>query len=406
MHRLLQGEVGSGKTVVAMAALLTGVQGGHQGAVMAPTEVLAEQHYLGLEPLASRVGVRMGLLTSASAGRSPVREAAAAGTVDIVVGTHALIQEGVHFRDLGVAVVDEQHRFGVHQRVQLREKAGGPQPDLLIMTATPIPRTLSMTLYGDLDVSILDEMPEGRLEVATRLVGKDPAAVEEVYDLVRAEVAAGRQAFVVCPLVEESAKLEAASATETFERLGRMLPDLRLGLLHGQMRSADKEEVMGRLRAGDIDVLVATTVIEVGIDIPNATVMVIEDADRFGLSQLHQLRGRVGRGPDAATCVLIADPSTREAEERLAAMVATTDGFRLAEEDLRIRGQGTIFGARQAGMADLKLADILRDAPVLVTARREAFALVAADPMLAGHPGIAEEIRALLGEEVEWLFIS
>ncbi len=406
MHRLLQGEVGSGKTVVAMAALLSGVQGGYQGAVMAPTEVLAEQHFLGLEPMAAAVGVRMGLLTASAADRTEVIEAAAAGTVDIVVGTHALIQEGVGFQRLGIAVVDEQHRFGVHQRVQLRDKAEGPQPDLLIMTATPIPRTLSMTLYGDLDVSILDEMPTGRLPVTTQVVGKDPAALDGVYELVRREVAAGHQAFVVCPLVEESIKLQAASATAEFERLQGVFPELRLGLLHGQMRSADKEAVMTRMRAGEIDVLVATTVIEVGIDIANATVMVIEDADRFGLSQLHQLRGRVGRGPAAATCVLISEPGTAEAEARLAAMAATTDGFRLAEEDLRIRGQGTVFGARQAGIADMKLADILRDAATLISARREAFALVASDPQLAEHPELAAEIRALLGEEVEWLFIS
>jgi ATP-dependent DNA helicase RecG len=406
MHRLLQGEVGSGKTVVAMAALLTGVQGGHQGAVMAPTEVLAEQHYLGLAPMAARIGVRMGLLTAGAADREAVLAGAAAGTMDVVVGTHALIQEGVHFAGLGVVVVDEQHRFGVHQRVRLREKAAGPQPDLLIMTATPIPRTLSMTLYGDLDVSMLDEMPQGRQEVETIVVGKTPAELDGVYRLVEDEVAAGRQAFVVCPLVEESDKLEAASATAEYERLSGVFAGLRLGLLHGQMRSADKEAVMSRLRSGEIDVLVATTVIEVGIDIPNATVMVVEDADRFGLSQLHQLRGRVGRGGHRATCVLVAEPSTDEGKQRLTAMASTTDGFVLAEEDLRIRGQGTVFGSRQAGMADLRMADVLRDADTLAVARREAFALVGDDPDLDGHPEVAAEIKALLGEDVQWLFVS
>jgi ATP-dependent DNA helicase RecG len=445
MHRLLQGEVGSGKTVVAVATLLTGVQGGFQGAVMAPTEVLAEQHYLGMRELLDEAGigpdvedaaappgvdnlftdagairnrpmVKMALLTSNNAevnfrppgttGRADVVAWIGDGTVDLVVGTHALIQEGLHFDRLGVAVVDEQHRFGVYQRVQLREKAEDYDPDLLIMTATPIPRTLSMTLYGDLDVSVLDEMPPGRIPVETRHVTKSPGDLERVWDLVRREVADGRQAFVVCPLVEESDKIEVASAAAEYERLQRMLPDLRLGLLHGQLRPAEKDGVMHRFRVRELDVLVATTVIEVGIDVPNATLMVIEDADRFGLSQLHQLRGRVGRGEHASECILIAEPTTPEGEERLAAMVATNDGFRLAEEDLRIRGQGTVFGTRQAGVKDLKLADILRDADALFNARREAFALVDDDPELAAHPDLEEEIRAFLGDDVEWLFMS
>jgi ATP-dependent DNA helicase RecG len=312
----------------------------------------------------------------------------------------------VEFRRLGIAVVDEQHRFGVYQRVQLREKAEDYDPDLLIMTATPIPRTLAMTLYGDLDVSLLDEMPPGRKPVRTIHKTKDPTDLDVVYELVRSETGAGHQAFVVCPLVEDSDKLEAASATAEFERLQGVFPHLRLGLIHGQLRPADKDDVMHRFRAKEIDVLVATTVIEVGIDIPNATVMVIEDADRFGLSQLHQLRGRVGRGEDAATCVMVAEPTTPEAEGRIAAMVATTDGFRLAEEDLRIRGQGTVFGTRQAGAKDLKLADILRDVELLIEARGEAFALVAADPNLDEHPLVKDEILALLGDDVDWLFRS
>ncbi len=434
MHRLLQGEVGSGKTVVALATLLVAVQGGYQGAIMAPTEVLAEQHYLstvdaleaaGLAPdggpgasgtgnLFARDGhpdVRVALLTAnraitnfgGGADRGAVIEWISDGVADIVIGTHALIQEGVHFARLGIAVVDEQHRFGVHQRVMLRDKAADHDPDLLIMTATPIPRTLSMTLYGDLDVSILDEMPPGRLPVETRHIRKDDASLQTVQGLVRSETSAGRQVFVVCPLVEDSSKLEAKSAAAEYERLQSVYPDLRLGLLHGQMKPADKDDVMHRFRAGELDVLVATTVIEVGIDVPNATVMVIEDADRFGLSQLHQLRGRVGRGPQAAICLLVADPKTSDGEERIAAMVSTTDGFVLAEEDMRIRGQGTVFGARQSGMTDLQLADLLRDVEVLVEARREAFALVQQDPELAEHPGLGEEIQAMLGDDAEWL---
>jgi ATP-dependent DNA helicase RecG len=446
MHRLLQGEVGSGKTVVAVVALLAAVQSGYQGAVMAPTEVLAEQHYMGIRELLraaglappaldaaapegmdslfasahesdeSRPQIRLGLLTSASAevnylapgeaSRDAVVAAIADGGLDMVVGTHSLIQESLVFDRLGLAVVDEQHRFGVYQRVKLRDKTSGYDPDLLIMTATPIPRTLAMTLYGDLDVSILDEMPPGRLPVTTRHRTRGEAELAEVYAVIRSEVAAGRQAFVVCPLVDESDKLQVASATAEYERLQGVFPELRLGLLHGQLRAKDKDDVMTRFRTHELDVLVATTVIEVGIDIPNATVMVIEDADRFGLSQLHQLRGRVGRGSDPAVCFLIAEPTTPEGEQRIAAMMASTDGFRLAEEDLRIRGQGTVFGTRQAGVKDLKLADILRDTEELLAARREAFGLVAEDPQLEKWPDLAEEIRAFLGEDVEWLFRS
>jgi ATP-dependent DNA helicase RecG len=315
-----------------------------------------------------------------------------------------LIQEGVHFHRLGVAVVDEQHRFGVAQRVLLKEKADVVDPDLLIMTATPIPRTLSMTLYGDLDVSIIDEMPPGRTPVETRLLSR----LEEnlAWEKVSVEVSEGRQAFVVCPLVEDSPKVEAASATAEYERLTALMPELRVGLIHGQLRSADKEAVMSAFRQGELDMLVSTTVIEVGIDVPNATVMVIEDADRFGLSQLHQLRGRVGRGRHPGTCLMLADPTTTEGEERLTAMASTTDGFRLAEEDLRIRGQGTVFGTRQSGIKDLRLADILEDFDLLVAARRDAFALVGSDPMLGDHSALASEVRAMLGDDVEWLFVS
>ena len=436
MHRLLQGEVGSGKTVVAVATLLRAVEGGRQGAIMAPTEVLAEQHFLGVrsvlgqarlspDPVGSGAdlgmdslfasdgpAVHLALLTGSAATsnyrpditRDQLLDDIASGQVDVLVGTHALIQEGVHFARLGVAVVDEQHRFGVAQRVELKEKAGTVEPDLLIMTATPIPRTLSMTLYGDLDVSVIDEMPPGRTPVVTKRLSKIEEAT--AWKLIEKEVAKGRQVFVVCPLVEDSDKIEAASATAEYERLSAILPDLRVGLIHGQLRSADKESVMAAFRAGEIEVLVSTTVIEVGIDIPNATVMVIEDADRFGLSQLHQLRGRVGRGAHPGRCLLIADPTTDEGEDRLAAMTSTTDGFRLAEEDLRIRGQGTVFGTRQSGAKDLRIADILEDFDLLVAARKDAFGLVDSDPELRDHIDLAFEVRALLGDEVEWLFVS
>ncbi|MGH8914621.1 MAG: ATP-dependent DNA helicase RecG [Acidimicrobiia bacterium] len=436
MHRLLHGEVGSGKTVVAVLTLLHGVEGGWQGAIMAPTEVLAEQHYLGVTGLLHQAGlspepfaaaselgmeslfgtdqpaVRIGILTGSTAAanyrpeitRQALLDDVASGQVDVLVGTHALIQEGVHFSKLGVAVVDEQHRFGVAQRVLLKEKAESADPDLLIMTATPIPRTLSMTLYGDLDLSGIDEMPPGRIPVETKVMSR--ARESLAWNKIGEEVAQGRQAFVVCPLVEDSPKVEAASASAEHGRLSALMPDLRVGLIHGQLRPAEKEGVMSAFRAGEIDVLVSTTVIEVGIDVPNATVMVIEDADHFGLSQLHQLRGRVGRGRHPGTCILIADPATQEAEERLAAMEATTDGYVLAHEDLRIRGQGTVFGERQSGMADLRIADIFRDFELLSAARRDAFAIVDHDPGLKDHPELAEEVLAILGDSVEWLFKS
>jgi ATP-dependent DNA helicase RecG len=436
MHRLLQGEVGSGKTVVAVATLLQGVEGGWQGAIMAPTEVLAGQHYQSVTALLAQAGlspdplgpvsdlgmaslfatdgpaVHMALLTGSTAranyrddiSRDRLLADVASGQVDILVGTHALIQEGVHFARLGIAVVDEQHRFGVAQRVLLKEKADAVDPDLLIMTATPIPRTLSMTIYGDLDMSIISEMPPGRIPVKTSVIS--PQEETDAWQTIRTAVTEGGQAFLVCPLVEDSPKVEAASAVAEFQRLSALLPDLRVGLIHGQLRSVEKDHVMAEFRAGEIDVLVATTVIEVGIDVPNATVMVIEDADRFGLSQLHQLRGRVGRGLDPGVCILIAEPTTEEGERRLAAMAATTDGFILAEEDLRIRGQGTVFGARQSGMADLRLADVLRDFDLLVEARHDAFELVDRDPELAEHPELAQEVRAMLGDAVEWLFHS
>ncbi|MBI4276938.1 MAG: ATP-dependent DNA helicase RecG [Armatimonadetes bacterium] len=371
MNRLLQGDVGSGKTAVAAAALVTCVQGGYQGAVMAPTEILADQHYLTFRRMLDPLGVRVVLLTGGMdvAGRDAGRAAAQRGDADVVVGTHALIQEAVAFARLGLVVIDEQHKFGVAQRALLRRKGAGP--DVLVMTATPIPRTLALTLYGDLDVSVLDEMPAGRGRVSTHW--RRPADRAKVYEFVRQEVAAGRQIFVVCPLVEESEKVDARAATELHESLARgELTGVSLGLLHGRMRVEDKEQVMARFRAGEIAVLVATPVIEVGVDVPNATVMVIEDAGRFGLAQLHQLRGRIGRGAARSYCILIDDPATEEAERRIRTMTATTDGFAIAQEDLALRGPGELLGVRQHGLPDFRVADPIKDLPLLEEARRAA----------------------------------
>ena len=427
MHRLLQGDVGSGKTVVAVTALLAAVQGGHQGALMAPTEVLAEQHAAGVRRLLEGVTVPDGgslfgdrpldvrLLTNRVTGaeRRAVLDGLREGTVDLVIGTHALIQEHVAFRSLGVVVVDEQHRFGVEQRAALRtkgEEGAGYVPDVLVMTATPIPRTAAMTVYGDLDVSVLDELPPGRTPIVTRWA-EGPLAEAEVWAQVRSEVAGGRQAYVVAPLVEESEKLEVASATEAHEALSAgELAGLRLGLLHGRMASADKEAVMDAFRRHDLDVLVATTVIEVGVDVPNATVMVVLDADRFGIAQLHQLRGRVGRGAHASTCWLVTTPDPEHPgapSPRVEALVATTDGFELAEVDLDLRGEGTLMNAAQSGRSDLKLASLRRDRELVARAREAAFAIVDADPFLDRHPLLRAELGLFLTPDDEaFLFKS
>jgi len=419
MHRLLQGDVGSGKTVVALSALLVAVQGGYQGAFMAPTEVLAEQHYLTsrrlLEDLsvptqATLVGerpVRVELVTNrtGAADRRRIADGLHAGEVDIVVGTHALIYGEVEFTRLGVAVIDEQHRFGVEQRALLRGM--GEDPDVLVMTATPIPRTAAMLVYGDLDKSELREMPPGRTPVTTHVIGPSPLDRTTAYERLRTEVEAGRQAYVVCPLVEGSARTEAKAATEELERLREEeLAGLRLALLHGQLPAREKEGVMDAFRAGDVDVLVATTVVEVGVDVPNATVMIVEDADRFGLSQLHQLRGRIGRGGGESWCFLFADPSTPEADARMEAVAGSTDGFLLAERDLEIRGAGEVFGERQAGFSDLKLGRIPRDEPIVLEARAVAEQILDVDPTLSDHAQLREEVEDMLGEAVEFLFKS
>jgi len=428
MHRLLQGDVGAGKTLVAVVAMLVGVDGGHQGALMAPTEVLAEQHATGIRRLLDGLRipasdnlfgereVRVELLTNSVTGekRRDVLAGLADGSVDIAIGTHALIQEGVEFASLGVVVVDEQHRFGVEQRAALRDKgqADGRSPDVLVMTATPIPRTAAMTVYGDLDVSVLDEKPPGRTPIVTR----HARGVEEadVWADVREQVSRGRQAYVVCPLIEESEKLEVASAEETRARLeAGELSGLRVGLLHGRMSSAEKEAVMDSFRTARLDVLVATTVIEVGVDVPNATVMVILDADRFGIAQLHQLRGRVGRGSHESTCWLVTSASDDEStlvgdvSPRVEALVESDDGFLLAEVDLELRGEGTLMNKEQKGRSDLKLASLRRDRELVAMAREAAFAIVDDDPTLASHPGLREELELFLRpEDEEFLFKS
>ncbi len=405
MNRLLQGEVGSGKTLVALLALLLAVENGMQGAFMAPTEVLAEQHHATLERMAEGVpSLRIALLTSSTpeAERRRTLEAAAAGEVDVLVGTHALIQRDVDFAALGLVVVDEQHRFGVRQRVSLKEK--GKHPHYLIMTATPIPRTLSLTLYGDLEISVLDELPAGRAETVTRVF--HPRERAEAYELAEREMRAGRQVFVVCPLVEESERLEARAAQSEADNLRGVFPGRTVGLLHGQMKKAEKDRAMQDFREGRSDVLVSTTVIEVGIDIPNATVMVVEDADRFGLSQLHQLRGRVGRGSHKSWCLLLSAAENEEAQRRMEAMQDISDGFKLAEVDLELRGEGSLFSERQSGLPDLRLAKLRRDYPLLQRARRDAFQLVEEDPRLEAeeHRQLLREVRRRFSANLDWLF--
>ena len=439
MNVLLQGDVGSGKTLVALHATLIAVQSGHQAAIMAPTEVLAGQHLRSVAALLGPFGavpyldvvagaarssgqaslldpqapdgsesadVTYALLTASVTGkdRQRVLEGIAGGDVDLVVGTHALVQEGVAFADLSLAVIDEQHRFGVHQRMALKGK--GVSPDVLIMTATPIPRTLALTYYGDLDVVVLDEMPKGRQPIETR-IARTPAERTAAYELVRREVGAGRQAFVVCAAIDEANKAEVRAAEAEAERLATdIFPDLSVELLHGRMRPADKERRMDAFRSGEHHLLISTTVIEVGVDVPNATVMLVENAERFGLAQLHQLRGRIGRGEHRSFCFLFdeSNEDNEEARARLDAMVRTTDGFELADEDLRLRGEGTLFDVRQSGLPDLKLARLAEDLELVRRARARAFATIEADPALEAHPSLMRELRTRFERSIDWLF--
>ncbi|MBN1176197.1 MAG: ATP-dependent DNA helicase RecG [Dehalococcoidales bacterium] len=420
MSRLLQGEVGSGKTVVATAALLVAAANGYQGAFMAPTEILAEQHFATICRLLARLGeeegegnirsysgllerpLKVALLIGdiKQAGKKEIRKQVQAGGIDIIIGTHALVQKGVEFGRLGLAVVDEQHRFGVEQRSALREK--GFNPHMLVMTATPIPRTLALTLYGDLDLSVIDALPPGRQTVKTKWL--KPNQRQSAYAFVRKQVKEGRQAFILCPLIEESEAVMAQAATVEYERLSReVFPDLKLGLLHGRLASADKDAVMESFRAGELDILVSTPVIEVGIDIPNATVMFIESADRFGLSQLHQFRGRVGRGKEQSYCMLLAENPSEVARERLDIIEKTQDGFQLAEEDLKMRGPGEFFGTRQSGLPDLRMAKI-SDVAILELARHEAIKLFKVDPALerAEHRLLEQEMVRVWAGAAEW----
>jgi ATP-dependent DNA helicase RecG len=425
MHRLLQGDVGSGKTVVALTALLASIDGGRQGALMAPTEVLAEQHLASLRRdleslsihdesvLGGERPLSIQLLTGRlrAKERQGVLEGLASGSVDIVVGTHALLTDDVTFRSLGAVVIDEQHRFGVEQRAALREKGRDRSkeqidPDLLVMTATPIPRTAAMVVFGDLDRSVLDELPSGRVPIATAWA-RDADAVAACWARVRAEVAAGRRAYVICPLIEGSDRVQATSAVEERDRLvEHELRGLRVGLLHGQMKGAEKEEVMARFRIGSLDVLVATVVIEVGVDVPEASVIVIEDAWRFGLAQLHQLRGRVGRDNTQSYCYLLGEPPGEDGERRLEALVNSNDGFVLAEIDLDLRGEGTLLGARQRGRSDLRLASLRRDEELLVAAQSVATAMVSED-LLSADSDMVDELRLFVDDsEADYLFKS
>lgn len=406
MHRLLQGDVGSGKTAVAFLAAVCAAENGFQTALMAPTELLAEQHHRTLRRLAEGGGeatrLRVALLTSslARAEAAAAREALARGEIDLVVGTHALVQEDVRFARLGLAIVDEQHRFGVLQRAALAAKtAGGPAPDVLVMTATPIPRTLALTLYGDLDLSVIDELPPGRQPVETEVLREGEG--RRIVERIREATARGEQVYVVYPLVEESEKTDLRAAVESAEKIARAFPDLVVDLVHGRLDAAARAECMARFERGETQILVSTSVVEVGVDVPNATLMVVEHAERFGLAQLHQLRGRVGRGARPGACLLVARGGGEDSEARLAAMVETTDGFEIADRDLRIRGPGEFLGTRQHGrLPDLHVADLVRDARLVSVARESALETVRRDPGLRGQPELRGAVRARWGDRL------
>jgi len=403
MHRLVQGDVGCGKTLVALMAALVAVENGYQVAIMAPTEILAEQHWLTIHRWCAELGINTVLITAGMKGkaRNDVLAQVADGHAQIVIGTHAVIQDRVEFARLGLGIIDEQHRFGVLQRGVLRKK--GFNPDILVMTATPIPRTLAMTLFGDLSLSVIDELPPGRTPVDTRIYFESRRG--QVYSQIREEVSKGHQVYVIYPLVEETEKSDLKAASQMAEHLEReVFPELRVGLLHGRLAPEEKEAVMGSFKAQDLDILVSTTVIEVGIDVPNATLMIVEHAERFGLSQLHQLRGRVGRGIAQSRCILLTPGKLSEdGEKRLRVMESTNDGFRIAEADLEIRGPGDFLGTRQSGMPDFRVANILRDGLILEQARRSAFDLLETDPEFsaAEHRLLRDELMRRWGQRLE-----
>ncbi|MGL4695805.1 ATP-dependent DNA helicase RecG [Enterococcus larvae] len=394
MQRLLQGDVGSGKTVVAAIALYAVMTAGFQGALMVPTEILAQQHMESLQQLFDPLEVRTALLTGSTRAkdRREILAQLASGEIDVIIGTHALIQDDVAFKRLGLVITDEQHRFGVNQRKILREK--GQKPDVLFMTATPIPRTLAITAYGEMDVSIIDEMPAGRIPIETRWIR--PPQIDTVLEWMKTELAAGHQAYVICPLIEESEALDVKNATEIFEHMTAFFaPDYQVGLLHGKMKNQEKDEIMQEFKENRLQLLVSTTVIEVGVNVPNATIMLIMDADRFGLAQLHQLRGRVGRGSDASYCILVANPKNEMGVERMKIMTETNNGFVLSEKDLELRGPGEVFGARQSGLPEFIVGDIVTDFNVLEVAREEASVIWQKKQwwVLPDYQGLAEEIQ-------------
>jgi len=396
MNRLVQGDVGSGKTAVAAVAMYVAVQNGYQSAIMAPTEILATQHFETFKSFFAGTGIRICLLTGSSKKKKELYEKIKNGEYDIVVGTHALIQKDVEYKKLGLVIADEQHRFGVAQRAELADK--GENPHVLIMTATPIPRTLAFILYGDLDISVIDELPPGRKPVATYAVGESMR--QRIYAFLKKNVDKGMQAYVVCPLIEETESMDLKNATEIRDRLQKSFPDVNVGLMHGKMKAKDKDDVMHRFVSGDIKILVSTTVIEVGVNVPSGNMMIIENAERFGLSQLHQLRGRVGRGSEQAYCVLFCHGNNEITKKRMETMCMSNDGFYISEQDLKLRGPGDFFGTRQHGLPDMKIANLFEDMDILKNAQEAVAEILKDDPELLKYPGLKKRISLMFSEKV------